>query len=72
MAIVPLTPELAAEAGDRASVHNLRVYDAVHLASGLFLRFATLTTVTFATFDRALWRAARDEGLEARPPGWGA
>ncbi|HEX6031428.1 MAG TPA: type II toxin-antitoxin system VapC family toxin [Tepidiformaceae bacterium] len=49
----------------------LRGYDAVHLAAALLLRSQMDEAVTFATFDRPLWRAARDEGLDAWPPHYG-
>lgn len=49
----------------------LRGFDAVHLATALLLRSQMDEPVTFATFDRILWRAARDEGLDAWPPAWG-
>ncbi len=68
---LPVGPELCVHAGRLAIAHGLRGYDSVHLASALVLSSATGTVVTFATFDRALWRAARDEGLDAWPPGWG-
>ena len=48
-------------------VHGLRAYDAVHLASALEWQDVIEQPVTFATFDRALHRAARDAGLVAWP-----
>ncbi len=68
---VPAARQLCVNAGELALKHGLRGYDSVHLASALFLQFAAGAPVTFATFDRALWRAARDEGLDPWPPGWG-
>jgi hypothetical protein len=68
---IGMTSELAMHAGTLAWDHGLRGYDSIHLASGLFLAFVTGDAVTFATFDRPLWRAARGEGLDAWPPGWG-
>jgi len=43
--------------------------DAVHLASAHQLADDLGEPVTFATFDRFLWRAALDTGLVAWPPG---
>ncbi len=47
--------------------YGLRGYDAVHLASALRWQDAALHPVTFATFDRKLWRAAADAGLHPFP-----
>ena len=54
---------LSARAGDLASRHVLRGMDALHLASALELADGELP-VAFATFDRDLAAAARDEGLK--------
>lgn len=69
---VGVTGDLAVHAGALAWKHGLRGYDSIHLASSLFLAFATQASLIFATFDRSLWRAAQEEGLEAWPPAWGA
>ena len=53
---------LSARAGELASRHLLRGMDALHLASALEVVAPDLP-VNFATFDRALARAARAEGL---------
>jgi predicted nucleic acid-binding protein len=65
--LVPVTAELARAAGVRATNHGLRGYDAVHLASALFVSFAIGSPVTLATFDGALWEAAKAEGLQTWP-----
>ena len=62
---------LVRSAAGLAWERGLRGFDAVHLATALLLRSQMDEGVTFATFDRALWRAARDEGLDACPPRWG-
>jgi predicted nucleic acid-binding protein len=54
-------------AGHLALRYGLRAYDAVHLASALGWQEAIGEPVTFATFDRALHRAAGDAGLVAWP-----
>ncbi len=43
-------------------------FDAVHLGSALAFNEGLDKPITFATFDRVLWRAARESGLEAWPP----
>ena len=53
---------LGARAGELAGRHLLRGMDALHLASALEVVAPDLP-VAFATFDRALARAARAEGL---------
>lgn len=47
--------------------HGLRGYDAVHLATALVWRETLGEAVTVATWDRELWRAARDAGLSPWP-----
>jgi predicted nucleic acid-binding protein len=46
---------------------RLRGYDAVHLASAAFWQDLLDEPVTLATFDRELWNAAADVGLETWP-----
>jgi predicted nucleic acid-binding protein len=47
--------------------HALRGYDAVHLAAALSWQESVDTAMTFATFDRQLWRAAQKAGLKSWP-----
>ena len=54
-------------AGNLAWEHNLRGYDAVHLAAALSWGEALNAPVTLATFDRQLWQAAKMQGLRAYP-----
>ncbi|HEY68078.1 MAG TPA: type II toxin-antitoxin system VapC family toxin [Thermoflexia bacterium] len=65
---VQVTEELVVQAGDLAWQHGLRGYDAVHLAAASVWRTRMAAAVTFATFDRALWKAAQFEGFEVLPP----
>ncbi len=51
--------------------YPLRGFDAVHLASALIWMEDLRAPVRFATFDRQLWRAARETGLDAWPAGLG-
>jgi uncharacterized protein len=48
--------------------YSLRGFDAVHLASAIELQRRATEPLVFATFDRVLWRAARESGLDAWPP----
>jgi predicted nucleic acid-binding protein len=47
--------------------HQLRGYDAVHLACALLWQDALAEPVTMVTFDRGLWAAARRAGLRVWP-----
>ena len=49
--------------------HSLRGYDAVHLAAALVWAEAMGEPTTLATFDLALWQAARRAGLTPFPAG---
>jgi len=51
-------------AGDLAGGHDLRGFDAIHLASALALRGRTQSSVAFSCADGRLRAAARAEGLE--------
>jgi uncharacterized protein len=66
---VPVTEELVAQAAQYSWAFDIRGFDAVHLAAGMVLRRLVGEQVTFACFDRRLWLAARDLGLDAWPPG---
>lgn len=50
-------------AGALAERHNLRGYDSVHLASALTIQNEINETISFAAWDRALLKAASNEGL---------
>lgn len=70
---VQATELLLARADMLAWELNLRGYDAVHLASALLWQEGMHETVTLATFDRQLWEAARQRGLQLFPddlPTW--
>jgi len=58
---------LAARAAMLAWEHGLRGYDAVHLATALTWRETLGEAVTVATYDRELWRGAREAGLSPWP-----
>ncbi len=65
LAIVELTPEIAADARGLLLRHPLRASDAVQLASCLYLRRELAQPIPFVVFDRRLALAARAEGLAA-------
>ena len=64
---VRVTEALVARAGDVAWVHHLRGYDAIHLAAALEWQDRVGEAVTVCTFDRELWHACGEAGLERRP-----
>lgn len=64
---VKVTEMVVAHAGNLAWDHDLRGYDAVHLAAALTWQDALGERVTLATFDKHLWAAAESVGLEAYP-----
>lgn len=68
---VALTDQVLALGGDVAWRRGLRGFDAAHIAAALALSNRLPTALTFATYDRSLWRAARTEGLDAWPPDFG-
>lgn len=55
------------EADKLAWEYQLRGYDAVHLASAWLWQEGLGEIVTVATFDQALWSAAKQAGLEVWP-----
>lgn len=64
---VRISEPLIARADGLAWQYGLRGYDAVHLAAALTWRDALNSRVTMATFDRLLWKAAVQSGLDAFP-----
>ncbi len=67
LARLQLTEPLLARADALAWEHELRGYDAVHLAAALYLQESVREPVTLATFDRELWRAGQAAGLAVWP-----
>ena len=59
----PLTERAASLAWE----FGLRGYDAMHLASALIWQEALETPVCLATFDRLLWEAGKNAGIEIWP-----
>jgi uncharacterized protein len=64
---VPVTEALVLRAESTAWEYALRGYDAVQLAAALTWRESIGVDVTLATFDRQLWEAAPDAGLQVWP-----
>ncbi|MBA3433032.1 MAG: type II toxin-antitoxin system VapC family toxin [Actinobacteria bacterium] len=62
--VVHLDRDLVARAGDVSELQGLTAGDAIHLTSALVLGDPELT---FATWDEALGRAAREVGLAVAP-----
>jgi predicted nucleic acid-binding protein len=58
---------VAVRAGALAWEHGLRGLDAVHLSAALVWQEGLHAPVTFATFDRQLWRVAQAAGLQVWP-----
>jgi predicted nucleic acid-binding protein len=70
---IQATEVVLARADTLAWELNLRGYDAVHLASTLIWQESMGEAVTLATFDRQLWEAAEQRGMQTFPeylPSW--
>lgn len=64
---IELVPAVVRTAGDLAEVYGLRGFDAIHLASALWLKEKTSTPLHFAVFDQRLRAAAERTGLVVVP-----
>jgi len=64
---LPVDEALTARAAALSWQHELRGYDAVHLAAALSWREMLGDAVTLATYDRALWKGAQASGLAPWP-----
>ena len=64
---IELVPAVVRSAGDLAEVYGLRGFDAIHLASALWLKEKTSTPLYFAVFDQRLRAAAERAGLAVAP-----
>jgi predicted nucleic acid-binding protein len=62
-----ISSQLTERAADQAWQHQLRGYDAMHLASALLWQEALSATILLATFDRHLWQAGLKSGLAIWP-----
>jgi predicted nucleic acid-binding protein len=61
--VVELTPAVTRRSGEIAERHALRGFDAIHLASALWLQSAYSGDLAFMAFDARLAAAAADAGL---------
>ena len=64
---IELVPAVVRTAGDLAEIYGLRGFDAIHLASTLWLKEKTSTPLCFAVFDQRLRVAAERAGLAVVP-----
>ena len=64
---IELIPQVVASAGDLAEIHGLRGFDAIHLASALWLKGRIGMPLHFAVFDQRLRAAADCAGLAVAP-----
>lgn len=64
---VPVTDALVARAEGLAWNSTLRGYDAVQLASALTWQESVGAEITLATFDRQLWDAGEQVGIQVWP-----
>ena len=64
---IELIPQVVASAGDLAEIHALRGFDAIHLASALWLKGKIAMPLHFAVFDQRLRAAAECAGLGVVP-----
>ncbi len=64
---VEVSEELNKTIGRLVSVHPLRGFDAIHLASALAVHEHALEPFLFACFDKRLLEAAKAEGLSTYP-----
>ena len=64
---LPVTESLVAHADALACEHNLRGYDAIHLAAALNWQDLIDLPVTLVTYDKELASAARVLGMAVLP-----
>jgi predicted nucleic acid-binding protein len=64
---LPVTEPLVARADALACGHNLRGYDAIHLAAALIWQELLGLPVTVVTYDKELAEAARASGMVVLP-----
>jgi predicted nucleic acid-binding protein len=67
-AVVELTQAVAHSAGELAERHALRGFDAIHLASALWLKGTRADDLAFEAFDRPLTAGAKSAGLTVAGP----
>lgn len=65
MVHIEVSEALMAQAEAMAWDHNLRGYDAVHLASAIIWQKILPASLTLATFDRELWEVTHAVGMNS-------
>ena len=66
---IQVTNSLVESASQISFAHALRGYDALHLAAAWSWQEKLSLPVTLATYDRELWQAGRQVGLDMWPEG---
>ena len=61
--VIGFTREISRSAGRLIHRHGLRGFDAIHLATALYLKAQLSIPVTFLCFDERLSKAAKTEGM---------
>lgn len=64
---LPVVERTVRWAAELAWRYGLRGYDAVHLASADLWQATLATPVTLVTYDKQMWSAARQAGLDTLP-----
>ncbi len=67
LAVLAVEPSTVEAAAALVREHDLRGFDAIHLATALGWQRQIGSPVTMATFDRRLWHSAQAAGLDAWP-----
>jgi len=67
--VLVVSTRLVERAASLAWKYRLRGYDAVHLAASMLWQETLAAPVTLATFDRKLWLAGREAGMDVWPEG---
>jgi len=67
LTLIEANPQVVQFASELAWTYPLRGYDAVHLAAALAWQDGIGESVTLASYDRVLWQAAKDAGLQVWP-----
>lgn len=65
---LPISDQVVARADNLAWEYGLRGYDAIHLAAAAVWQEALRQGIVLASFDRALWAAGVQVGMQVYPP----
>ena len=64
---IQVSSSLVEKASQISFTHKLRGYDSLHLAAACMWQEKLALPVTLATFDRELWLAGQEAGVEVWP-----